>query len=280
MMKNKFITLISIFMILFISGCKNNGDTGLLENPDSGADNNIQQLVISPENSSIVTGGSQTYTAAIFQGGTFVSDVTKDADWASSDADNVSFDEPGVAKSNYEGEVTITAKYNGLTSNTSTLTISDKTVASIEIVPIEKSTLVGMTANFIAMANFMEGGREDVSSMGTWDVENDSIASVDNKGEVTPLSVGDSQINFTYSGISVSAQLHVVGDITEVDSLTITPKQILMTLGDRVGFNANLHLITGETVHVTDSVEWSSSLPGTMIDQSGIFISQVEGQNA
>lgn len=269
-----------MLILMVISGCKNNGNVGLLGNPgSSGGVENKDVLVISPAYASIITGSSQSYNAYVFQDGKFVEEVTDKATWLASDGDNVTFNKPGVASSSYEGEVNISATYDGMASNSATLMIEDRTISSITVVPKERTTVVGVNVSFQAIATFEDGGYQDVTDVSEWTVDDQAIAEVASSGVLSPLTRGDTRVTASYQGESDDGEIHVVGNIDQVKSFDITPKNSLILLGDKVQLTATLTLINGDKIDVTDLTDWDTSLSGTQISAHGVFGSQVVGES-
>ena len=82
------------------------------------------------------------------------------------------------------GSATITASYNGVTSNSS-ITVSAASLTSLEISPTISSASVGVTTQFYATGINDDSTFEDMTSFVSWSSSDSSIASIDASGLLT-----------------------------------------------------------------------------------------------
>ncbi|TAJ52502.1 MAG: hypothetical protein EPN60_04945 [Nevskiaceae bacterium] len=178
------------------------GETGLTTTAAA-----LQSITISatPDNSSIAAGRSKQYTAS----GTYTDEttatITTSVTWASSDTSVATISNAsgsnGLATSSTKGSTDITAKSSGVTSNTLTLTVTDKVPTAIDVTP--KNVTIGnaTTQQYKAMETYSDGSETDVTTTTSWSSSNSAVADISNangtRGQATAKSKGTTTITAT-----------------------------------------------------------------------------------
>lgn len=111
-------------MLAALAACGGSGTAGSESGTASGGTtpSALQSLTLSPYNPSMVAGGSEQLSAIGVYSGQSTADMTTLVTWSSSDTTKVSVSNQGVITAVTAGTATITADYNGLSSN-STVTV-------------------------------------------------------------------------------------------------------------------------------------------------------------
>lgn len=245
------------------------GQTGSVTLTVSGAV--LQSIAITPSSASVALRIRQQYVAtATFADGTQT--ISNSAIWLSSNQSIASVSSTGLAYPNAIGSANISAVLNGVTSNTSTLTVTAAVLSAVGVSPISSTLAIGSQQQFTANGIFSDGSVVNLTSSATWNSANTSIAAINNSvsgnnGLATAIGVGSTTITASYSGISSSASLNVsaatVTSISIVPSTPLTPYNGTLIIHAGVGltnqFIAQANYSDGSTQNVTSSATWTSS---------------------
>ena len=228
--------------------------------------------------SSIAKGTTKQYTAT----GTYTDgstlDITSLVSWNSSSTGNVAISNgtgtEGLATGAGQGSSTIQASLNGITSNSSTLTVTQATLSSIAIGGNATIT-AGATNQYTAIGAFTDGTTQDITSLVTWSSSSTTAATISNadgsNGQASAISAGTSSITasipsgvngiVTTGGgtiISNSSTLTVNPSIT-LSSISVSPNGISLPTGFTQQYTAIGTYSNGTTRDITSEVAWSSS---------------------
>jgi len=146
-------------------------------------------------------------------------------------------------------------------------------VTSVEVTP--ETTTINMPDTVDLSVTVLPINASNQS--GIWSSNDDSIATVDVNGLVTPVSEGDVIITFTTNdgGFTDEATITVTNIVTLLESVSITPETVTLDLGE------NLQLITEFLpINTTDtSGTWSSSdVSIVSVNESGYITTVDSGQ--
>lgn len=196
----------------------------------------VTSLQLTPNIASIPVGVERQFTAIASLSDGSSQDVTNDdrLSWVSSAPTmaTVSNDKgtKGLATGIATGSVIITASgmINGSTTTASAeLTVTEAEVISLEVTPAENSVLVGDKVQYYAMATLSDSRVQEVTHDArlSWSTSDAAVATISNvqgnKGEVTGVSVGYTDIEASILGVSSNtATLSVT-----LPTITIEPSQ-------------------------------------------------------
>ncbi|GAB6155363.1 Ig-like domain-containing protein [Desulfosporosinus burensis] len=185
----------------------------------------LQTITITPANSTIQVGLTQTFTAIANYSDGSTEDVSDSAIWSSSDVSKASM-AGNVATGVAPGTCNITASIDGK-SGTTNLTIAAPLLQLILVTPTNASVQVGQTQTFTAMAIYSNGSSTDIDTV-TWSSSNESIATMAG-GVATGVAAGTSTITATFEGQSGTADLTVnaVPPAPEPNNRLIWEKEIV-----------------------------------------------------
>lgn len=240
----------------------------------------VANIAVSPESTSIAPGTVQQFAAL----GTLESgnsqDLTKWANWTSSDTTIASIDPvSGLATAGtISGSAIISAFYTGVTG---TADLISSPVISIMVTPASASIANGTMQQFTASGTLANNTAQNLTSSATWSSSDTGVATVSNtvgkKGLVTSQNIGTTNITATYNSVnSPSATLSVTPAI--LTSLSVTPVNTAIPLGKTKQFNATGTFSDNSTQDLTSFVDWHSSAPAVAsISASGLATSVSTG---
>ena len=127
--------------------------------------NQLTTIVVAPANASVAIGATQVYTATgTFKnadGSTPSSDITAQVTWNSSTPTVATIDATGKATGVASGATAITAKLDGVTSNSANLTVGAPVAVSLMITPATATIAVGNTTSFTVSEKWSDGSMHD-----------------------------------------------------------------------------------------------------------------------
>lgn len=191
---NLRLTSLLLFTPLFVAGCIG---TDFLEETAQSADPRIELF---PEVSAVQVGETLSYEAFFYDGTDEL--VATDFSWQSSDESIATVNGAGEVTGLAMGQTRISASALGITSVDALLTVvSDpEAVAFVEIMPGDTSTVVGNVMQF--SASVLNASREVLDGQTIlWEIDTDSLASVDIQGLVSTLMPGNAQITAIADGV-------------------------------------------------------------------------------
>jgi Bacterial Ig-like domain (group 2) len=244
--------LLPVALVVVFQGCK-------LESYGA----RLTGLSVTPASASVAPTTTQQFTAS----GTFsddsARDVTAEAAWSSSDATIATVDPHGVATPARPGTVTITATLGGR-SATSTLTVTNAVLASIEVTPANQSIPNGTRLQLAAVGHFDDGSTQDLTAQATWSSSDASVTVGDAAGSKglaasTALGAATSTITASLGTLSGSTTL-TVRDVA-LTSVAVTPAAATIKVGKMQQFTATGTFSDASTHDMTGEVTWQSSAP-------------------
>lgn len=113
----------------------------------------------------------------------------------------------GILRAKKTGKLSVTASFSGLSGST-TVTISNGTLVSVAITPVNASVSAGATQQYVATGTFSDGSTQDVSINSHWSSSTPSVATIANApvnaGLATTYTSGTSSIGVNHSGITAT----------------------------------------------------------------------------
>ncbi len=161
--------------------------------------------------------------------------------------------------------------YVSLTGQCCKLTdISWEAPSSIEIMnPIEALTL-GKTADFQTVINTFKGTTDNVAEKVTWTSSDETVATVDETGKVTPVAAGNVTITATCGDISDSCTFEVLEDLNPITAVDVTTDKTEIKVGQTALLSTELTLTNPDkastdntTVTYTSSDETVATVDAT-----------------
>jgi len=234
---------------------------------------NVESVAISSEDDEIDAGDTTQFTATVYFIGGGSSVMTGAVAWHSSNTGVATIDPSGLATGVNNGTSSITASYNGVTSNDISLSVDDPLV-SIVVAPstINLDIYSGpTTGQFSAQGTYASGDSATITSSVVWDSSNDSIATIDGNGLATAEDEGSAYITAALDGVTSNEASVIVGATEQPESVTISPASATIDADGSRQYSATVHFNDGSDMDMTSSVTWTSSQPTVAtIDPDGL----------
>ena len=225
----------------------------------------LQSIEITPTNPAVsLLSPNQNFVLTAIYTDLSVRTVTASADWSSSNPTAAIISNSGAtigrATGLAVGNSTITATYLGMSAST-TLTVQDKRVTTIQVTPTNPTGHLGINQAFVATALYDNGTNGPVTGSATWESSDTTVASVGasgaSAGVATPIKNGTTTITATYQGVSGTTVLTVSG--SALSSIAITPSPLSVAVGGHQQLTATGTWADSTTADITNQVTWVSS---------------------
>lgn len=131
------------------------------------------------------------------------------------------------------------------------------TLSSISVTPSNPSVPLGGSQQFTATGTYSNGQVQDLTASVAWASSRPDIATISSSGLAAGASLGDTTITAGSGIVAGSTTLTVIAPT--LASITVTPANPQIALGDNQRFTAAGTLTDGSTQDVTTTVTWSSS---------------------
>jgi hypothetical protein len=216
-----------------------------------------QVLTISPLVNSLNVGTTDQYQAILVsdQGGQV--NVTNQAVWSIDQVAIASVSNRGVVLAKSEGDAVITASFNNLTGRAD-LTVTDKTIRSLQVSPAEAVSLVGLQTQFFSTVVFDDGTTQDVTRDSSWSSASPaqvSIAVDTGLASALAQTTAPVVISASFGGQSGQGMLEVID--ANVSELTVDPANAVLPVDNMQHYRASLILDNNDVIDVTQQVNWS-----------------------
>lgn len=267
---------LSLFLTLFLFSCGGGGGGGS-DSPDPGA-KTLTKIDISADtagtkaraeaNPSTPLGISTQYSAIATYSDNTTEDITALATWSSADTSIATIDEKGLAKPLKISKTEITASYQGVTSNASTLTITDAIATKISVIPPTTKVAKGLSLQLQAIATLSDDSTKDVSTQASWQSSNPAVLEVDTQGKITARDIGDATVSATLQG--VTGQTTVAAVNLAISQIQIIPATVTLAIGTKTKLTALATFADQSVQDVSSQVGWLSSNPAVAtVDGTG-----------
>ncbi|MGY3942052.1 beta strand repeat-containing protein [Aeromonas tecta] len=276
---------LSLFLTFFLFSCGGGGGGGGTK-PTNPAAKTITKIDISADtagtkaraeaNPSTPLGISTQYLAIATYSDNSTANITDIASWNSADTSIATIDEKGLVKTLKISSTGITANYQGVTSNTSNLTITDAIATKISVIPPTTALAKGLSLQLQAIATFSDDTTQDVSTQASWLSNNPTVLSVDNKGKITALDVGDATVIATIQGITGQTTVSAVN--LAVSQIQIIPATVQLAIGTTTKLTAIATFADQSTQDISTQAAWLSSNPAVAtVDNTGLVTGVAAG---
>jgi len=236
------------------------------------SNSSLSSIVVLPFNAATVVGVSRRFvaTANYADGSSF--DVSRSVIWTSGDSQVASLNDNGAANSgmatgNAMGTTQITATLAAV-SGSAELTITDATLESLVISPLNSSIAAGQNKQYMATGIYSDGSSENLTALVSWTSSDNAVAlpgadMTASSGLISALSAGTVQIGAAMAGVTAEATLSVT--TATLSSVSVTPLTSSMAVGLTRQFSATGIYSDGSTVDISDTVVWASADSQTAI---------------
>jgi uncharacterized protein YjdB len=237
----------------------------------------LVSIAVLPANPVIAETTTQQFSAT----GTFTDgsthNLTTDVTWTSSDTAGASIGSAsGLAKGLAPvASATITATL-GTISGTTTLEVTNATIASMSVSPTGRTIAPGTELPFTATGTFSDSSTQVLTTEATWTSSNTAVATVGAGGVATAVGPGTTNIGAAFGGVPGSALL-TVSSVT-LKSIAVSPSTAVMAPASTLSYGATGTYSDGSTASITNAVTWSSSASNVVsITSFGLATGQSAG---
>ncbi len=237
----------------------------------------LTSITVLPANGSIAASTTVQFHALGNYSDGSTQNLTRQVTWASANTGVAQIINTGASRGVAPGTTTITATL-GSVSGSTTLTVTNATIVSINVMPPAQTIAVATTLDFTAAGRFSDGTFQDITGDATWSSDNTAVATVDAGATATAVSPGTANISATFNGVTGSAPLNV--STATISSISVTPPTAELAPNTLLSCVATATLSDGTTQVITDNVNWSSSDAAVAsVDNAG-NVTAVAGGNA
>jgi len=214
----------------------------------------LLSITLSPATVSMSAGTQQQFTATgNFDDGS--TQVLTSGLWSSSATSVLTVDANGLSLAVGPGSCTVTFT-SGTISQTAKVTVSNATLISLVVAPLNSSMPVGAVKQFTATGTFSDASIQDMTQSVLWSSSVPAVAAISNVGAVTSATTGSTTIAATWGAITQSTTLTV--STVQLVSITISHANPHISKGTSVQFTAVGNYSDGSTVPLLN-VSWRSS---------------------
>ncbi len=189
----------------------------------------LSSIVVTPFLNNIDINATTQMTAVGVYSDASTQDLSSTVAWLSSNTAVATISNTGIATGISHGNTTITATFNGLTSNSAILGV-DNPVFSIAITPSDPTQLIpGGTTQYTAVATFFDHSTGDITSSATWNSSNTAVATINNiahPGQATGIASGTTNITATLDNVTSNSAVLNVNNLlytTIPEGLAVSP---------------------------------------------------------
>ena len=228
------------------------GGTSLIVGPSK-----LKWITITPGDT-IIAKGQQVQFAAEGRYTDTTRDITSSVEWVSSNPSAAAIDSRGLATGVTPGDSTqITAKLWEERSAPSVLTVEEKKLEGIIIVPESPVIALGDSLQFRAVLSFTDGDTTITRTAVSWHSTDSTVAEIDTTGLVISKKKGNTTIIAERSGVESDPQVLTVIR-PELEKITITAEKSMIAAGEQQRLEARGTFKDGTSVYLTSSVAWTS----------------------
>ncbi|MFH1029003.1 MAG: Ig-like domain-containing protein [Pseudomonadota bacterium] len=225
----------------------------------------LQSIAVSTTNSSVLSLSGATFKATGSYSDGSTADITALATWSSSSTGVATIATGGAAKTLSQGTTTISATLDGI-SGTSSLKVTGGNLTGIAISPANFTLAQNTSDRLTATGSFSNGASRDITGAVEWSTASATIATVATSGGnlawINALAVTPAATPTTISAKSgaLTATTNLTVTAPTIQSLTIAPSTMDLTVGTSKYFKVTANFIGGSTQDVTTNCSWTSSV--------------------
>lgn len=232
----------------------------------------ITGLQIMPANVSLAKGKTQPLTAVATYSDNTIVDVTNSVIWSSDDTATATITPAGLLTTMTPGSTTVTAKKEGISSNTAAINVSAAVITALHITPKSVSIANGQTQQLAATATYSDGSTADVSGDVTWLLGDTTTATLTHTGLLTGEKVGNTTVIANMDELSSNTvTINVTAAI--ITALHITAEEISLAKGQTQQLTAIATYSDNTTADVSNDVTWflPSDTTTTTVTPAGLL---------
>lgn len=257
---------------LFLSGC---------DSSDSDDAPSLSEIRLSPNTEFTITKGtSQAVSAAGIDSDGVSVDLSSKVTWQSSDESIANISAEGLVNGLVEGQVVISASYEGIDSDPLNLTVEPANLIAIQVTPATASIAAGNSQQYLATGYYSDNSTANLNEQATWNSESTNaavVATLNGRTIATSLIPGTTVISATLDGVSSNETNLTVTDAV-LESIQVTPATASIALGTSQQYLATGYYSDNSTANLSEQVTWNSdSTNVAAINDNGLAASLIRG---
>lgn len=270
-MKKRISTIVMVILSLALVSACGGGGAGSVGVGTSAP--SLVSIEVTPAAPVIALGTEAQLTATGIYSDNSKKDLTSSVEWHSSDETVVTVSR-GLARSVGRGSAVIGVQ-SGKVEGSRPLTVTDASLVSIQVTPVNPEAPLGMTRQFTATGIFSDDSVQDLTQQVSWNAADGAVASVSDeagtRGLATPVGMGSTAVSAALDGVTGSTGFTVTEAV--LVSIQITPSAPCAPKGTTLQLTATGIYSDHSTQDLTGQVTWGSS------DPSVASVSSAAGSN-
>ena len=212
-MRTRVSLCLSLTLLFLLAGCGSGAFSKITPPTSSSSAPSLVSIAVTSTSGSITAGRSEQLTATAKYSDGSTKNVTASVSWSSSSAGIATVSKSGLVTAVTAGQVKIVATLDVITGSMNVNVTH--TLVSISVISSGNvySTSVGSSLQFNAFANYNDGTSSNVTSSAAWTSNATAIASISSSGLLTPIAVGNAQVQAIYSEMTGSANVSVTDNL-------------------------------------------------------------------
>jgi len=225
----------------------------------------VEQVKIQPEeNQNIIAGETINFTATAYDRYDYlVDDDDTNFAWQNTD-------EYGLFDETETGDYEVTATYEGVTSETTLVTVLPADPVEFWIVPENATIIAGESQEYTALVEDEFGNEFEVTEDATWSIDNEAGGEWDHENAIYEAEfAGEWVVEAEYNGMTDSANLEV--QPADPAYIEISAEDETIDAGDSEEYTATAYdEYDNEIGDVTEDTDWSDDIPDSSWDENQI----------
>ncbi|MEW6281135.1 MAG: Ig-like domain-containing protein, partial [Candidatus Eremiobacterota bacterium] len=234
----------------------------------------LTSIQVTPLNPSLPDGLTRQLTATGNYSDGSNHDITQNVTWTSDNETAATVSNAagsrGLATAVDSGVANLAAVLGGISGSTR-MRVTPAELASIQVLPANASTLVGLGLDYTAVGVYTDNSTYDMTAQVWWQSSDPAGAPIESGGHVTALAPGQVTITAVDGPISGSTSLTITSDT--VLSVVVTPTDPTVIAGRTVQFRADAFLSNGSQIDATPLAFWTADNTSLVYPEpaSGLF---------
>ncbi len=258
-MKKRISTiLLAILSLALMASCGGGGESSVGVGASAPS---LVTIEVTPADPVIALGTELRLKATGIYSDSSKKDLTETIEWYSSD-DTVVTVSRGLARSVARGSAVIGVQ-SGKVAGNRPLTVTDASLVSIQVTPVNPEAPLGTTRQFTATGVFSDESVQNLTEQVSWSAADGAVASVSNeagsRGLATPAGIGSTAVSATRDGVTGSTGFTVTE--AALVSIQVTPSHPSAPTGTTLQLTATGVYSDHTTQDLTRQVAWNSSDP-------------------
>lgn len=223
--------------------------------------------ITAAENKTFIAQGTKIVITATghFNNGS-TSNLSTIVNWSSSDSSVAQFVSVNQLSGLKPGGVNITATLGSITKSIP-FTITNATIQSITVTPVNQTIPTGWHQQFSATGAFTDSSTQDITTSATWTSDNSGVAQFGAPGSSIGVLLGvvhgtaNVTASFSFAGVTKTGNTPVSVSSATLSSIAISASKpnAILAPGATLPFNAKGKWSDGSTQNVNVYATWSSS---------------------